>query len=249
MNYYNEIDDYAAQWLLNLINAGHIPPGVVDTRSIEDVRPDDLSGFIQCHFFAGIGIWPLALRRARWPDNRPIWTASCPCQPYSQAGEALGFADERHLWPAFYHLAGECRPGKIVGEQVASQFAESWIDLVQTDMETLGYAFGAVAFPAASVGAPNIRDRVYWVADSNNTGLEGRHVSSVQCPPEQSTWARGVAVRGRDGNQRIIEPGIFPLANGDSTRVGRVRAYGNALNAEQARIWIEIACAKSTRSA
>ena len=64
--YYNEIDPYAAQWLRNLIEAGHIAPGIVDERSIEDVHPSDLRGFTQCHFFAGVGVWSLALRRAGW---------------------------------------------------------------------------------------------------------------------------------------------------------------------------------------
>ncbi|MFC2858988.1 hypothetical protein [Citrobacter farmeri] len=50
--YYNEIDPFAAQWLRNLIAGGHIAPGEVDERSIEDVIPDDLRGFTQCHFFA-----------------------------------------------------------------------------------------------------------------------------------------------------------------------------------------------------
>ena len=61
--YYNEIDPFAAQWLRNLIAAGHIAPGEVDERSIEDVTPDDLRGFTQCHFFAGIGVWSHSLRR------------------------------------------------------------------------------------------------------------------------------------------------------------------------------------------
>ena len=55
--YYNEIDPFAVQWLRNLIAAGHIADGEVDNRSIEDVRPIDLMGFTQCHFFAGIGFW------------------------------------------------------------------------------------------------------------------------------------------------------------------------------------------------
>lgn len=63
--YYNEIDPYAAQWLRNLIAAGHIAPGDVDERSIADVRADDLVGYTQCHFFAGIGVWSHALRMAR----------------------------------------------------------------------------------------------------------------------------------------------------------------------------------------
>lgn len=79
--YYNENDPFAAAWLRELIKAGHIAPGEVDTRSIEDVVPSDLAGFRQCHFFAGIGVWSYALRLAGWPDDRPVWTGSCPCFP------------------------------------------------------------------------------------------------------------------------------------------------------------------------
>lgn len=86
--YYNEIDPFAASWLRELIKGGHIAPGEVDTRSIEDVIPTDLAGFSQCHFFAGIGVWSYALRRAGWPDSRPVWTGSCPCQPFSAAGKS-----------------------------------------------------------------------------------------------------------------------------------------------------------------
>ena len=62
--YYNENDLNAAAWLRNLINMGEIADGEVDTRSIEDVTPNDLKGFTQCHFFAGIGGWSYALRLA-----------------------------------------------------------------------------------------------------------------------------------------------------------------------------------------
>ncbi|WP_163593078.1 DNA cytosine methyltransferase [Klebsiella variicola] len=170
--YYNEIDPHAAQHLRNLIDAGHIAPGVVDTRSIEDVTPNDLIGFNQCHFFAGIGGWSLALRRAGWPDSRPAWTASCPCQPFSAAGKGLGFADERHLWPSAHWLVGQRRPVVVFGEQSGSADANDWIDLVQADVEALGYAFGATAFPSASVGAPHRRDRAYWVADADRQQWE-----------------------------------------------------------------------------
>ncbi|ELY6298804.1 DNA cytosine methyltransferase [Cronobacter sakazakii] len=170
--YYNEIDPYAAQWLRNLIAAGHIAPGEVDERSIEDVTPDDLRGFTQCHFFAGIGVWSHSLRLAGWPDDKPVWTGSCPCQPFSAAGKSGGFADERHLWPSLFHLISECRPQHVFGEQVASGNANTWFDLVQADLEGMGYAFGLVPFAAAGVGAPHIRERAYWVANSNS-GLGG----------------------------------------------------------------------------
>ncbi|WP_048223866.1 DNA cytosine methyltransferase [Enterobacter quasiroggenkampii] len=165
--YYNEIDPFAAQWLRNLISGGHIAPGEVDERSIEDVTPNDLRGFTQCHFFAGIGVWSHSLRLAGWPDDKPVWTGSCPCQPFSSAGKGDGFADERHLWPHFFHLISELRPQHVFGEQVAAGNANAWFDLVQADLEGMEYAFGLVPFSAAGVGAPHIRERAYWVANSN----------------------------------------------------------------------------------
>jgi site-specific DNA-cytosine methylase len=172
--YYNEIDPYAAQWLRNLITAGHIAPGDVDERSIEDVRPDDLRGYTQCHFFAGIGVWSSALRLAGWPDDRPVWTGSCPCQPFSAAGKGLGFADERHLWPAWHHLISERRPPVIFGEQVASKDVDPWIDLVFDDLEAVEYACAANPFPSAGVGAPHIRDRTFFVAHAYHARSQGR---------------------------------------------------------------------------
>lgn len=185
--YYNEIDPFAAQWLRNLIAGGHIAPGEVDERSIEDVTPDDLRGFTQCHFFAGIGVWSHSLRLVGWPDDKPVWTGSCPCQPFSAAGKGDGFADERHLWPHFFHLISELRPQHVFGEQVASGNANAWFDLVQTDLEGMGYAFGLVPFMSAGVGAPHIRERAYWVAHAcseyesaagNETGITARLRSS-----------------------------------------------------------------------
>ena len=385
--YYNEIDEYAAQWLRNLIAAGRIAPGDVDTRSITEVHPDDIKNYNQCHFFAGIGVWSYALRRAGWSDSRPVWTGSCPCQPFSAAGKGAGFDDERHLWPVFGGLIRERRPATVFGEQVASKDADAWIDLVQADLEAMGYAVGAVPFPAAGVGAPHIRDRLYWMArdlrmvDSGSAGLEGHHryggdgnesgrdnaqstgpvgatggfsrvVFAAECdddgncpqcgddfgdcecigPTEDDVeyiWidgelygkrladtmcsgllpgpyarihsheegsgsrdgkserfgtdgrlanaeSKGFAYRRsravfsepsatcgkdsaattrplngfwrdadwllcRDGKWRPVEPGTFPLAHGITNRVGRLRAYGNAINAEAAVEFIKIA--------
>ena len=170
--YYNEFDKNAAAWLRELITAGLIAPGDVDERSIIDVFPSDLRGYTQCHFFAGIGVWSHALRKSGFSDDRSVWTGSCPCQPFSAAGDGLAFADERHLWPAFHHLIKECRPELVFGEQVASKDADAWVDLVQTDLEALDYAFGAVPFPAAGIGAPHLRDRLYWVADAESNRHE-----------------------------------------------------------------------------
>lgn len=170
--YYNEIDPFAAQWLRNLIDAGHIAPGVVDTRSIEEVTANDLKGFTQCHFFAGIGVWSYALRRAGWPDDRPVWTGSCPCQPFSACGKRQGFDDPRHHWPSWAHLIKECHPDVIFGEQVASKDGLAWLDVVQADLENADYAFAGFDLCAAGFGAPHIRQRLFWVADADSEFME-----------------------------------------------------------------------------
>jgi DNA (cytosine-5)-methyltransferase 1 len=175
--YYNEIDPFAAAWLRELIKAGHIADGEVDTRSIEDVRPDELRGFVQCHFFAGVGGWSLALRFAGWPDDRAVWTGSCPCQPFSAAGKGDGFADERHLWPAWHWLIEERRPVVVFGEQVESPAGRAWFDLVSTDLEATGYACGPSDLPVAGVGAPGIRQRLFWVADASSDTRHGSNLN------------------------------------------------------------------------
>lgn len=165
--YYNECEPFAAAWLRELIADNLIAPGDVDDRSIEDVTPNDLQGYTQCHFFAGIGVWSLALRLAGWPDHEPVWTGSCPCQPFSGAGKGGGFADKRHLWPAWLHLIRVGRPGVVFGEQVSNGGGLAWLDLVQADMEGEGYASAAVDICAAGFGAPHIRQRLYWLAVSD----------------------------------------------------------------------------------
>lgn len=159
---YNENEPFAAQWLENLIVAQKLPRGHVDRRSIVDIKPDECSS--RSHFFAGIGGWPLALRLAGWPERAPVWTGSCPCQPFSQAGRGKGFADERHLWPAWFKLIDDWHPPVIFGEQTASPAGLAWFDAVCADLEGSGYTVQAVDLCASSVGAPHIRQRLYFVA-------------------------------------------------------------------------------------
>ena len=181
--YYNEIDPQGAASLRELIREGIIAPGDVDERSIEDVRPSDLAGYVQCHFFAGIGVWSYSLRCAGWPDDRPVWTGSCPCQPFSAAGKGEGFADERHLWPSFFHLARVRRPVALFGEQVSSKDGLAWFNHVRSDLEGEGYTVGVSDTCAAGFGAPHLRQRLYFVGaldfterirDGGIPGIEGR---------------------------------------------------------------------------
>lgn len=173
MNYYNELDRHAAQWLRNLIAEGLIPAGDVDERSITEVKPNDIKHYTQCHFFAGIGGWPYALALAGIDPDTRLWTGSCPCQPFSAAGKQQGMSDERHLWPVWFNLIRECRPERIFGEQVESAVLHGWLDTVAADLEGEGYAFGAAVLGAHSVGAPHRRQRLYWVADGDGARREG----------------------------------------------------------------------------
>jgi DNA (cytosine-5)-methyltransferase 1 len=174
VNYYNEFDPYAAQWLRNMISAGHIPAGDVDERNIKEVKADEIKGYTQCHFFAGIGGWPLALKLAGWPDDRSVWTGSCPCQPYSAAGIGSAQSDERHLWPYWDRLIGECKPAAIFGEQVDEAIAYGWLDDAFHDLETKAYSCAAAVLPACSVGAPHERQRIFFCAYAQRDELQGR---------------------------------------------------------------------------
>jgi DNA (cytosine-5)-methyltransferase 1 len=206
--YYNEIDPYAAQWLRNLISAGLIAPGDVDERSIVDVQPDDLAGYTQCHFFAGIGGWSYAARLAGWPDERPLWTGSCPCQPFSVAGKQEGQSDERHLWPVFFALISARRPDVVMGEQVAAAVGKHWLDGVHSDLERIGYACGATVVPACAVDAPHRRDRLWFVADAASSGsLPGAQAGIHRSEEGVGPWdvepkRRGFTLANANGGQR-----------------------------------------------
>ena len=167
---YNEIDDAAAHTLRHMIKLGVIAPGEVVTTSIKELTPDDLKGFTQVHLFAGGGLWSVAARLAGWPDDEPIWTASCPCQPFSAAGKGTGTDDPRHLWPDVYRLARALRPAVIMGEQVAGAAGYGWFDGVRADLENEGFAARTVDFPACGVDAPHQRNRQYWLAMANSAG-------------------------------------------------------------------------------
>jgi DNA (cytosine-5)-methyltransferase 1 len=174
--YYNEFDSYAAQWLRNLIAAGHIAPGDVDERSIVEVQADDVRGFPQAHFFAGLGGWSYAARLAGLADDEPLWTGSCPCQPFSPAGKRQGMSDDRHLWPEWFRLIRAVRPVRVFGEQVEGAVRLGWLDAVFGDLEGEGYACGAAVLGAHSVGAPHIRQRLWFVADASRERRDGQPV-------------------------------------------------------------------------
>lgn len=242
-HYYNEWDAKTAAWLRELIRRGHLPDGIVDERSITEVAPEDLRGFRQWHFFAGIGGWPLALKLAGWPAYAPVCTGSPPCQPFSVAGKRGGRDDSRHLAPAFLDLIAELRPPAIFGEQVSAAIKELWLDALFVELEEEGYACGSAVLPACSVGAPHKRDRLFFgainLADLVSDGLErrlrgwaGPEWQTIRRPAGRGGAAGGLddgkrqrQSTGRDGDNRedvgvqscpVGESRI--MANGDDDR-------------------------------
>lgn len=238
--YYNEFDPFAAAWLRELIKDGLIADGEVDERSIKEVTAADLADFTQCHFFAGIGGWSFALRLAGWDDTRPVWTGSCPCQPFSAVGQRRGVEDERHLWPVWHPLIRQCRPPVVFGEQVDK--AAVWLDCVFSDMEASGYACAAADLPAASVGARHIRQRIWFVAHSDQAGWsDAERVAAAKAEADKRIAARLV-------NRPEIEavrwaPGPDPswIVDGLSGQGFAVGAYGNAICPQAAAHFIQAA--------
>jgi len=238
-HYYNDNAAYSVKWLHHLMNENLIEEGIIDERSITDVRPGDLAGFTQCHFFAGIAGWSYALQLAGWPPDIPVWTASLPCQPFSIAGKRKGFEDTRHLWPVFRNLVAELQPGIIFGEQVSSTDGRDWFATVQTDLQKMGYVSAATDLCAAGVGAPHIRQRLYWLAypEGNRSADEQKPSQGEKrtiVTPDRCGKTGGVAhsggIAGRDAPTGK-DPGKNQERNADTTeRPGN--AGGRVVNAQ-----------------
>jgi DNA (cytosine-5)-methyltransferase 1 len=294
--YYNEVDEYCCDWLSNLMDAGHITAGRIDERPIQEVTAGDVYGYDRVHFFAGIGGWDHALSLCGYAG--PVWTGSCPCQPFSAAGKGKSADDGRHLWPAWFSLIRECRPAVVFGEQVEAAIGWGWLDAVFADLEAEGYACGATVLPACGVGAPHIRQRVWFVGQSigdelgwqrgNAFGEKAKGDSARQVAGSGGVGSRSASAAGgladantarcgagrageagnggdtarlepsglwascdwlpcTDGKARPVEPGTFPLAHGIPGRVGRLRAYGNAIVPQVAAEFIRAACGDCCR--
>lgn len=245
--YYNEISVDAAAGISNLIAGGHITPGHVDTRSVVDVRPADLAGFERLHFFAGWAGWEHALSLAGWPEGQSVWTGSCPCQPWTRAGAVHGrnraFADDRHLWPAWFDLIRQCRPHTILGEQVSDAIGNGWLDLVISDLEGEGYAVGALVFEASSIGEPIRRERLYFAAQHLGPGAQGPFESGSPRPARPRRWRgeadlRAIADAPLVAGDRWPQPLVRGVDHGRAECMGALHAAGNAINAEAAAAFI-----------
>ena len=283
--YYNDNDPYVVEHLKNMIVCGFIEDGEVDSRSIQEVQVSDLKGFDRHHFFAGIGGWDYALQLANWPWDRPVWSASLPCQPFSVAGKGRGEKDERHLWPYFKNLVENYRPAIIIGEQVAAKDGRQWLSNIRLDLEALEYGFGAADLCVAGageeatvlyyeharcsacdqnweyckcptprlenyfdygekivLGAPHIRQRLYWIAEQSAENRPRRNVLDVSTSdwlchptrhrqPTKSDKTRGVKRNVKENREQLSERNstVSRRVNSDrSRRISRQSAPSSA---------------------
>lgn len=243
--YYNEIDPNAAAWIRELIKSGAIMPGTVDERSIADVAASDLHGFTRCHFFAGIAGWELALQLVGWPEDRPVWTGSAPCQPFSVGnvahGGGKGKADARHLAPVFVRLIGQCRPSVVFGEQVAAAVGKEWWDEAACELERCGYACAAAVLPACAYGAEHERKRLFWGAHSSSPGWKGHQ--PIERIPKPASAALAIIGHPLIDARRVLAgdcSGLLPC-DGLSVVVERhkLRGFGNAIVPQVAAEFIQ----------
>ncbi|HHO58538.1 MAG TPA: DNA cytosine methyltransferase [Oceanithermus profundus] len=218
---YTDIDRRACAVLRDLVDRGELPGGLVVES---DIRSWHAPRAATVHWFAGVGGWPLALRLAGWPADRPVWTGSCPCQPFSQAGKRRGADDPRHLWPVWCERIAECRPPVLFGEQVASPDGRAWFAAVRADLEDLGYAVGCADLPAACAGAPHGRQRLFFVAHRHDAGQ--RPDRRVGAGEARDDAGRGVPARGAgplgDGDGPCGDPPGSGRARGEA-QAGRGR--------------------------
>lgn len=237
--YYNKIDPHVALWLRNLIARGLIAPGDVDQRSIVDVRASDLAGYTQCHFFAGIGGWSLAFRRAGIPDSFPAWSASCPCPPWSRAriwhADTAGRKDARDLWPVLMPLIRAQRPALLYGEQVAGKPAQPWILRTKRNLRGADYEFKGDTIKAKDRGSPQGRERFYFSADLGGEGRQGLVARGGAGAARSWRWGgeadlRAIADAPFKPGDRWPQPLVRRGDAGLSARVADVRAYGNAID-------------------
>src|SRR5260221_2706528 len=85
--YYNDNDPKVCAWVKELIAEKLIMDGDVDCRSITEIKPNEIKHYTRVHLFCGISGWDFALNAAGWPRDKRIITLSCPCQPFSCAGQ------------------------------------------------------------------------------------------------------------------------------------------------------------------
>lgn len=123
-----------------------------------------------------------------------LFCGGFPCQPVSLAGRRLAQEDARWLWPHFARLVCVLRPRFVLVENVPGLFTAGFGDVL-ADLASLGYDTEWESIPAAAVGAPHLRWRVFVVAYPSGERHRGLQ-------PVGISWSSREAGPCDDGSQR-----------------------------------------------
>lgn len=138
------------------------------------------------HVFCDNDQFSQAILKKHWPTSKiygdikklkgseigkvDLVTGGFPCQPFSQAGKRRGTEDNRHLWPQMLRIIQECRPTWVIAENVRGLVTWSHgmvLETVCADLERAGYEVQPIIIPAAGLGAPHRRERIWIIAHAN----------------------------------------------------------------------------------
>lgn len=160
-----------------------------------------------------------------------VITGGFPCQDISLAGKGAGLEGQRSgLWYEFRRLIDETRPQWVIIENV-SALRSRGLDEVLRSLAEIGYNAEWHCIPAAAVGAPHRRDRIWIVAHPCIQGLEGQRIRAISTGKEvsmPSSSSRIVRSLTRS-SQWQTEPAVGRVANGVPGRVDRLKQLGNAV--------------------
>ena len=178
-------------------------------------------------------------------ETPDLITGGFPCQPVSFAGKRKAQADERWLWPEFARVVDELRPRYILVENVPGLYTAGGSEVL-ADLATLGYDAEWHSIPAAALGAPHRRERIFVVAYSDrtwklqsqrgkpnkrrwtgNSGEELAHTTSSRLEGEPIGETR--KLQPAEGGWWTVEPDVGRVAHGVPSRVDRLRGLGNAV--------------------
>lgn len=154
-----------------------------------------------------------------------VLSGGFPCQPFSVAGKRKGTADDRYLWPEMCRIINEIRPRWVVGENVLGLL--NWrrgmvFEQVQADLEAAGYKVWTYILPAAGIGAPHRRERIWIVAYAGGDGRGGH--PAVAAVDDRGHEER---VEGEHDADPLFGGGIFADTDGQGWQkwfTGRFRS-------------------------
>jgi len=125
-----------------------------------------------------------------FPD---IITGGFPCQPFSVAGKQKGTSDDRHLWPEMFRIIKTFKPRFVIGENVRGivNIQDGVVfETVCTDLESEGYEVQPFNIPAAGVGAPHRRERIWFIAIREESVVNSDNIRFKQhsTTKEETSW-------------------------------------------------------------